>query len=637
MIYIRNIFKQDLRDGKQIAFPKEASNVFFSFNYSLPDKDRQISFKYETSDSASPHVLLDSQIINTRLYAAGSESRIDGQLKQFLRDKLNTEVDDLLIIKKLNDEKYTFDLIHKGSTLYNQYKKLLAGKNHEVILTESPFESQEDVENKSQNIIQQFADWFIAQDGSRHKYFSDAFGSNNDRLLEHLAKYEQIYKNQFKSDVFTIPKEGHKEFLKTLEENVYTEQGDFYDFSLKTSTHMPRAILGKKNYIAFLNELFAHPKLPQASFEPNAFYQSLKDSNLQFEQSLSSRLIASLCTKPFLILTGLTGSGKTKLAQSFAYWISASTDQYEIVPVGADWTNREPLLGYPDGLSQDPLTYVHPESKILELIIKAEGSELPHFLILDEMNLSHVERYFADFLSIMESGESAKLYSGSTRYDGYGKEVPQEITWPTNLFIIGTVNIDESTYMFSPKVLDRANVIEFRITEKEMEKFLKRDSFIDLTKLKSKGVTMALDFVHQSKSNDVSLDGKIQETLMVFFKELKTLGAEFGYRSANEIAKLMFNLGKVDSQMRQETKIDIAIMQKMLPKLHGSRTKLHPVLEQLGKICLIDIEKWKDYLEANAPTEFEEDDNVKYKLSFEKIVRMYKNASVNGFASYAEA
>lgn len=637
MLYIRNIFKQDLRDGKQIAFPKEASNVFFSFNYSSPDPDRQISFKYEISDNESPHVLLDGQIINTRLYAASSESRIDGQLKQFLRDKLNAQVDDLIIIKKLSDEKYTFDLIHKGSPQYNHYKKILAGKNHEVILTEAPVENEEDEESKSQHIIRQFADWFITQDGSRHKYFSDAFGSNKDRLIEHLEKYEQIYKKQFKSDVFTIPKEGREQFLKTLEKNVYTEQGDFYDFSLKTSTHMPRAILGKKNYIAFLNQLFADPILPQVSFDPNAFYQSLKDSNLKFEQSLSSRLIASLCTKPFLILTGLTGSGKTKLAQSFAYWISASTDQYEIVPVGADWTNREPLLGYPDGLSQDPLTYVHPDSKILELIIKAERSELPHFIILDEMNLSHVERYFADFLSIMESGESAKLYSGSTRYDGYGQEVPQEITWPKNLFIIGTVNIDESTYMFSPKVLDRANVIEFRLTDREMEEFLKGDPKIDLTKLKSKGATMALDFVYLSNINTVSLDENTQQTLLMFFKELKTLGAEFGYRSANEIGKLMFNLGKIDSKMSQENKIDIAIMQKMLPKLHGSRSKLNPVLEKLGKLCLKDGANWNDYIKEGVSIDIEKDAHVMYKMSFEKIIRMYKNAMTNGFASYAEA
>lgn len=637
MIYIRNIFNQDLRDGKQIAFPKETSNVFFSFNYSIPDPDRNISFKFEISDMDSTHSSLNGKIINTRLYAAGSESRIDGQLKQFLRDNLNARVDDILIIKKLNNEKFTFDLIPKGIPSYDYYKKILSGKNHEVILTESNLESVVDENEAPQHLIMQFIDWFIAQDGSRHNYFSDAFGSNKDRLLEHLEKYEQIYLNQFNSSVFTLPQSNQDQFIKTLEENIYKELGNFYDFSLKTSTHMPRAILGKKNYISFLKEFFAKSKSKQELFDPNEFYHSLRDANLKFDHSLGSRLIASLYTKPFLILTGLTGSGKTKLAQSFAYWISNTSEQYEIVPVGADWTNREPLLGYVDGLSQDPPKYIFPESKILELIIKSENSELPHFLILDEMNLSHVERYFADFLSILESGESARLYSGSIRYDGYGNKVPQVISWPKNLFIIGTVNIDESTYMFSPKVLDRANVIEFRLKDNEMEDFLKGDPKIDLSKLKSKGAHMALDFVHQSGNYTISFDANTQQTLLKFFKELKTLGAEFGYRSANEIGKLMYNLGKVDAKISQESKIDIAIMQKLLPKIHGSRTKLHPVLEQLGKICLVDGNKWKDYLVENLPIEFASDDNIMYRLSFEKIVRMYKNASANGFASYAEA
>jgi 5-methylcytosine-specific restriction protein B len=371
-------------------------------------------------------------------------------------------------------------------------------------------------------------------------------------------------------------------------------------------------------------------------FESNSFYNDLIQSNLKFEKTFSTRLIASLCTKPFLILTGLTGSGKTKLAQSFAYWLSGTVDQYEIVPVGADWTNREPLLGYPDGLNQE--MYIHPDSKVLELIMRAEESDLPHFIILDEMNLSHVERYFADFLSIMESGETAKLYSGVNRKDGYGKDVPQQISWPKNLYIIGTVNIDESTYMFSPKVLDRANVIEFRVTELEMERFLKSDPVIDLSKLRSKGASMGIDFVSLSSGQSKDpLSETNQNELLKFFGELKRLGAEFGYRSASEISSLLNNLNKVDSALSMEDKLDIAIMQKMLPKLHGSRSKLLPVLEKLGKLCLKDISNWDAYLQNKGGLDIKAETNVIYKLSFEKIIRMYGNAMDNGFASYAEA
>lgn len=371
-------------------------------------------------------------------------------------------------------------------------------------------------------------------------------------------------------------------------------------------------------------------------FESNLFHLALIQSNLKFEKVFSTRLIASLCTKPFLILTGLTGSGKTKLAQSFAYWLSGTADQYEIVPVGADWTNREPLLGYPDGLNQE--VYIHPDSKVLELIMRAEESDLPHFIILDEMNLSHVERYFADFLSIMESGESAKLYSGANRKDGFGRDVPQHISWPTNLYIIGTVNIDESTYMFSPKVLDRANVIEFRVTESEMKTFFNSNPRIDLSKLKSKGASMGLDFVSMSNSKSTEpLSEANQKELLKFFGELKRLGAEFGYRSASEISSLLYNLNKVDESLSMPEKLDIAIMQKMLPKLHGSRSKLLPVLEKLGKLCLSDESKWDEYLQNKDIVDYKTEINIIYKLSFEKVIRMYANAMDNGFASYAEA
>lgn len=129
---------------------------------------------------------------------------------------------------------------------------------------------------------------------------------------------------------------------------------------------------------------------------------SLKKAGLKISNEIVARFTASLLTKPFVILTGLSGSGKTKLAQAFAMWICEDENQYCIVPVGADWTNREPLLGFPNALEREK--YVKPDNRVLDLIIEANKNEnKPYFLILDEMNLSHVERYFADFLSVMES------------------------------------------------------------------------------------------------------------------------------------------------------------------------------------------------------------------------------------------
>ena len=94
----------------------------------------------------------------------------------------------------------------------------------------------------------------------------------------------------------------------------------------------------------------------------DSFVQNLKLSGLLYSDQLIQRFTASLLTKPFVILTGLSGSGKTKLAQAFVQWICQDKRQYRIIPVGADWTNREPLLGYPNTLN--PKEYVTPDSGV---------------------------------------------------------------------------------------------------------------------------------------------------------------------------------------------------------------------------------------------------------------------------------
>jgi hypothetical protein len=304
--------------------------------------------------------------------------------------------------------------------------------------------------------------------------------------------------------------------------------------------------------------------------------------------------------------------------------------------------------------------------------LKVENQEKPYFMILDEMNLSHVERYFADFLSIMESGEKLKLYSGEKRYSKIeeGKEpdetylIPTEIEWPKNLFIVGTVNIDETTYMFSPKVLDRANVIEFRISTDDMKEFFKEGQELKMVELfvdgdKDKGglgQNMGNDFLMAAQDRSVvkipEIEGK-KNVLNDFFSELQLVGCEFGYRSAHEIELLITKLGINEinsineSPISNNDKIDIAIMQKLLPKIHGSRKKLVGPLETLAGFCLERLDSAPEVdtnnkLKTKYQQFISEKRNdaiwkVKYSISFEKIERMLKNVIENGFTSYAEA
>ncbi len=377
----------------------------------------------------------------------------------------------------------------------------------------------------------------------------------------------------------------------------------------------------------------------RSKFTKSALGRDIEKAGLLIETQFLTRFSSSLLTKPFVILTGLSGSGKTKLAQAFTQWISSDKDQYCVVPVGADWTNREPLLGYPNALSSEE--YIKPDNGVLDLLIRAnENPDLPYFLILDEMNLSHVERYFADFLSVMESNEVISLYSGNQRQSSDGTAIPTSIGVPPNLFLIGTVNIDETTYMFSPKVLDRANVIEFRVSGDEISSFLENPKPIDLSQLEAHGSSMAQSFLElaQNKKFENGDMKAINATLTDFFNELKKMGAEFGYRTANEIVRLINQLSVIDAEMAIDQKIDIAIMQKLLPKLHGSRRKLCPVLLTLGSFC---IEKGS--IEKIETDVFEKVDfdltlsSVKYPISLEKLIRMHKCAVDNGYASYAEA
>jgi 5-methylcytosine-specific restriction protein B len=196
--------------------------------------------------------------------------------------------------------------------------------------------------------------------------------------------------------------------------------------------------------------------------------------------------------------------------------------------------------------------------------------------------------------------------------------------------------------MFSPKVLDRANTIEFRLTEGDLAAFIESEIALDLNLLKGEGESMGESFVEMAtQKTDKNLKNS-ESDLKDFFKELKKSGAEFGYRTASEIGRLMFMLELLGE--KGDNLLDIAIMQKLLPKLHGSRNKLTKVLPVLGSFCLKkDFDKIKeDYLEKFVNNTFSEeelrnDKNIKYPISFEKICRMYKNAIENGFASYAEA
>lgn len=459
------------------------------------------------------------------------------------------------------------------------------------------------------------------------EWLSDRFYEKNKIDKKSIFEIEDI-------DLVTELHSEVKKIQRDKDSFIYNKNapsyGERYFYSASMSKY--KEFLQLKNGGSVIEKTAKKTIIDDAKFDISSFNESVFESGLVFSEKLISRFVSSLLTKPFVLLTGLSGSGKTKIAQSFVKWTCEDESQFKIIPVGADWTNREPLLGYPNGLN--PKEYITPDSGALNLIIEAskvENADKPYFLILDEMNLSHVERYFADFLSVMESDDKINLYSGSARKDLDGNDIPNEIFWSKNLFIIGTVNIDETTYMFSPKVLDRANTIEFRVDETNIKSFFDLPTKIDLSVLEGKGAAMAKSFLEISADNAIEKDDEYSDILVKFFNELKKVGAEFGYRTAVEMLLLIKKLNIISSISKNES-IDIAVMQKLLPKLHGSRSKISKVLDALILLCLKDGQTFSIAKSDEVLAE-----NIIYPVAFEKLVRMYKNALDNGFTSYAEA
>ena len=167
---------------------------------------------------------------------------------------------------------------------------------------------------------------------------------------------------------------GNGNYLKALIAIV----NEYYKENIEIKT-----ILGER-YLYMIKEKFEFKDLPEV-----------------LKTDFARRYITSLLAKPFVILTGNSGTGKTRISKQFAEYLEWESDEgkknWVIIPVGADWTDNTKILGYYNPLAEDG-NGKYEKTKIVELIEEANRhKEIPYFVILDEMNLSHVERYFSDF------------------------------------------------------------------------------------------------------------------------------------------------------------------------------------------------------------------------------------------------
>ena len=279
--------------------------------------------------------------------------------------------------------------------------------------------------------------------------------------------------------------------------------------------------------------------------------------------------------------------------------VEQRVDNYVVVPVRPDWVDNRGLLGY-----LNPLTNQYSTTPFLNLLLRARAEEKrakdadenphPFFVILDEMNLARVEHYFSDFLSAIESGEPIPLHEDEAIGNGDGARIPRKLKVPGNVLFTGTVNVDETTYMFSPKVLDRAFTIEF--DQVDLEGFTNGKSSDHASGLTLDGVKGSLDLLRSGSSGGddwkPSRDdwvkfsketSRLQKALLELHRILEEQHRHFGYRVANEIARFV-NLAReqaTDPDGAADAAFDLALLQKVLPKFHGTQQELESLLERI--------------------------------------------------------
>ena len=325
-------------------------------------------------------------------------------------------------------------------------------------------------------------------------------------------------------------------------------------------------------------------------------------NELYYDSNTIRSFIAGLSMSRFSILQGISGTGKTSLPKAFAEAIGGS---FGIVEVQSGWKDRQDLIGYYNTFEKK-----YYEGELLKLLYKAgtpRYSNKPFFIILDEMNLSHPEHYFADMLSIMEETNPEKqiLTIGSNVKDNpslmfniTGKGNVLKI--PQNVWFIGTANHDETTLQFAPKTYDRANILEMPIN---IERF--KIESID----KSKVQISNTEFLNFIKSSEFS-DNNVMDYLNGDFKTIcNKLGIGWGNRLQKQIKLFTPVFKALDGNLADA--LDHIIASKILRSIKGRYDLQESTLKEM-----------QDELTINFNNEFKGDAIKSLKIINDELSRL---------------
>lgn len=306
-----------------------------------------------------------------------------------------------------------------------------------------------------------------------------------------------------------------------------------------------------------------------------------------FEAAVVARLHSALWAHPrrhFAVLSGLSGAGKTLLARSYAAALASDEDgdRHLTLPVQPGWHDPGALLGYVNPLRSD--SYVR--TAFLDFLLEAvRDPGRPYVVILDEMNLSHPEQYMAPLLSAMETGAAIQLHQEGDTFDGVDAAIP----YPSNLVIIGTLNMDETTHGLSDKVLDRAFVVEFWD--------------VDLEAYPRWGKTGLTEVDEQ----------RVRGLLAEMMAALAPVRLHFGWRVVDEMLAFLAHAAGQGNLLPFAQALDDVVYAKVLPKIRGEdsprfREALETLVAVLAKHELsrsvVKARSLRDTLLATGTTSF---------------------------------
>jgi len=377
--------------------------------------------------------------------------------------------------------------------------------------------------------------------------------------------------------------------------------------------------------------------------------------------------ITAIKSKPFLLLAGISGTGKSRIVRELARacWDEGSTEfkaqkpkNFEMVQVKPNWHDSSELIGYVSRI--DGVRYV--VGPFLKFMVKAiNDPDTPYFLCLDEMNLAPVEQYFAEFLSVVESRKRQEdgtittdpivEYSNTDEYKSLIDQLfpnddtlrsqyltekgGKRLSIPTNLIVVGTVNMDETTFSFSRKVLDRAMTIE--MNEVDLYGGLD-DRHEKIGKLEAGNlIGTSVEGVDVYRENKEVCDTALKY-LQAVNLDLDGTPFKVAYRTRNEfllyvVNNLPYNKDKDGKEIPQQEVIARALDEitsmKILSRIEGDSDKIGNLLEELGKTVSeqLNVISGKDYSEKK------NDGEKGYSVSLAKLEEM-EGRLKSGYTSF---